>query len=164
MNKNEILQLNVLPAGKEPWLSYDDYLKLKRLFEATSLPQDEDITADSPYIYLHHFLTKVARLELPLHQATIHFNAFALIRRGYKVESITQAEYEHLRRLMNGLEQPDMDDLELYDTGGHRDLYNYLTKAMGLSVRNGRGPAWHRANDLLKKYEAENVSLSERML
>lgn len=74
---------------------------------------------------------------------------------GYKVETITQAEYEHLRQLVEGLEQPSPDDLDLYETGGHRDLYNYLTQKMGLSVQRGRGPAWHRAQALLKKYEAE---------
>lgn len=28
----------------------------------------------------------------------------------------------------------------------------YLTKAMGLSVQRGRGPAWHRAKALMEKF------------
>ena len=59
---------------------------------------------------------------------------------------------------MVGLEQPGIDDTDLYETGGHRDLYNYLTKGMGLSVQPGRGPAWHRAQALIKKYEDECVT------
>lgn len=58
---------------------------------------------------------------------------------------------------MDGLEQPTIDDTDLYDVGGHRELYNYLTKGMGISVQKGRGPAWHRANDLIEKFEAEII-------
>ena len=76
------------------------------------------------------------------------------------VENITQAEYEHLLTLMDGLEKPSIDDMDLYDTGGHRDLYSYLTKGMGLSVQPGRGPAWHRAEALIKKYETESGGTS----
>ncbi len=157
MNKAEVLQLNVLPEGKEPWLSYDNYQELRRLFETMPLPSNESAAAGSQYIYLYRFLTKVAGLELPINEAAIHFNAFALIRRGYNVEEITQEECEHLLRLMDGLEQPEAGDTDLYDTGGHRELYNYLTKGMGLSVQKGRGPAWHRANALIKKYKAGSL-------
>ncbi len=157
MNKAELLELNIIPDGKEAWLSYDNYLELKRLFDALPLPSVEGTIVDSQYNYLHRFLTEVAGLELLLNEAAIHFNAFALIRRGYQVEAITPQEYEHLHRLMDGLEQPATDDTDLYDTGGHRELHNYLTKGLGLSVQKGRGPAWHRADALLKKYEAEGV-------
>ena len=157
MNKNELLQLNVLPEGQKPWLNYDQYQTLKCLFEAVPLPSHEETTDNSDYIALHWFLTEVTGLELPLKEASIHFNAFALIRRGYQVETITPQEYAHLLRLMDGLEQPAMDDIELYDSGGHRELYTYLTKGMGLSVQKGRGSAWHRANALIKKYEAESI-------
>jgi hypothetical protein len=156
MNKADILQLNAIPDGQEAWLSYDHYLELKRLFEAVPLPSTGQTTADRPYIDLHRFLTEVAGLKLPFNEAAIHFNAFALIRRGYRVETITAEEYKQLCRLMEALEQPSMDDLDLYDTGGHRELYNYLTKAMGLSVQRGRGPAWHRAKALMEKYETDS--------
>ncbi len=69
------------------------------------------------------------------------------------VEEITAQEYDKLVQLMDGLEHPHADDLELYEFGGHRDLYDYLTKGMGLSVQKGRGPAWHRANALINKHE-----------
>jgi hypothetical protein len=102
----------------------------------------------------------VAGLELPLNEAAIHFNAFALIRRGYRIEAITPEEYKHLLRLMDGLEQPGVDDTDLYDTGRHWELYTYLTKQMGLSVQKGRGPAWHRAAALINKHETEAMNKS----
>ncbi|MCB0211613.1 MAG: hypothetical protein KDJ52_19910 [Anaerolineae bacterium] len=153
MNKAEILQLNVIPEGKAAWLSYEQYLELKRLFGAVPLPSAEETTDNFDYMALHRFLTEVAGLELALDEAAVHFNAFALIRRGYQVEAITLEEYEQLRRLTDGLEQPDSDDFDLYDTGGHRALYDYLTRRMGLPVQVGRGPAWYRAKALIDKYE-----------
>lgn len=156
MNKAEILQLNVIPDGKLAWLSYDHHLELKRLFESVALPgSNEAITANPAYLALYNFLTETAGLELPKSEAAIHFNAFALIRRGYEVEPITAEEYSHLVRLMEGLEQPAIDDIDLHDTGGHRDLYTFLTRGMGLSVQPGRGPAWHRAKTLIDKYAAD---------
>jgi len=83
----------------------------------------------------------------------IHFNAFVLIRRGYKVEEITEKEYTDLLRLMNGIEQPDPDDMELHEFGGHRNLYDYLTTNLGVSVQKGRGPVWTRARRLVEGYE-----------
>ena len=147
MNKTELLQLNVIPEGKAAWLSYEQYLRLKQLFETVSLPSLEDTTDDLAYLALYHFLTEVAGLELPRNEASIHFNGFALLRRGYKGETITLDEYEQLRRLMIGLEQPSMDDFDLYD---------YIIREMGLTVQRGRGPAWYRAKVLVEKYEADN--------
>jgi hypothetical protein len=157
MNKNEVLKLNVVPDGQEPWLSYDDYQKLKRLFETMPLPSREGGGDNHQYLHLHRFLTEAAGLALPMDEASIHFNAFALIRRGYKVEPITKQEYEQLRQLMVGLEKPEAEDPDLHDAGGHRALYNYLTRRMGLSVQPGRGPVWYRANDLIKKYESDHL-------
>lgn len=157
MNKTELLQLNVIPEGKAAWLSYEQYLRLKQLFEAVSLPSLEDTADDLAYLALYHFLTEVAGLELPRNEASIHFNGFALLRRGYKGETITLDEYEQLRRLMIGLEQPSIDDFDLYEIGGHRTLYDYITREMGLTVQRGRGPAWHRAKVLVEKYEADNL-------
>jgi hypothetical protein len=71
------------------------------------------------------------------------------------VETITPQEYDDLIRLLDGLLEPAGDDMDLYETGGHRALYEYLTRQMGLSVPAGRGPAWHRAQNLVKKHEAE---------
>jgi len=94
-----------------------------------------------------------------MNEAALHFNAFALIRRGYKVEEITAEEYEQLSTLLADVEQADIDDIELNDFGGHRDLYQMLTSKMGLSVKQGRGPVWHRARDLVERYE-KNRSLN----
>ena len=157
MNKTELLQLNVIPEGQAAWLSYDQFLRLKHLFETLPLPTSQESTDDLRYIDLYHFLTEVAELNLPCNEATIHFNAFALIRRGYRVETLTATEYRQLGRLMENLEQPTIDDLDLYDTGGHRELYTYLTQDLGLSVQPGRGPAWHRAKALRENYEADQI-------
>ncbi len=113
MNKQAVLQLNViLDGGKEAWLTYEQYLRLKQLFEALPLPDTTETTNEPRYRQLHQFLSTVAHLDLPLNEVAIHFNTFALIRRGYKVESITPAEYERLRNLMAGLEEPALDDTD----------------------------------------------------
>ncbi|HEY84319.1 MAG TPA: hypothetical protein G4N96_04290 [Chloroflexi bacterium] len=158
MNKYVLKQLNVVPEGKEPWLSYNERSRLQHLFDAVPLSDEKKNVDNFAYLELYWFLTDIAGLNLPFDEATIHYNAFVLLRRGYKVESITDAEYAQLHRLMDGLETPDIDDAALYDTGGHRALYDYLSKGLGLSVREGRGPAWHRANDLVKHYESERMS------
>ena len=150
MNNQELLKLNVVPEGKEPWLDYEAYLKLGQLFDTVN-PPDQTLI-DHNYAALYHFLVTVAGLELPVETASIHFNAFTLLRRGYKVEEITETEYKALTRLMTGLEQPDKNDMDLYETGGHRDLYTYLTRMMGLFVQPGRGPAWYRAQALIERY------------
>ena len=153
MNKDTILHLNVLPEGKEAWLSYDQYQELKQVFEAVELPSDEGDIQSEAYLKLYDFLTNVAHLSVPMKEEAIHFNAFALIRRGYKIEEITDEEYEQLLELMATADQANIDDMSLYDFGRHRDLYNFLTHKMGLSVRAGRGPVWHRAKDLLNHYQ-----------
>lgn len=146
-----LLQLNVVPEGKTAWLTFDQFQELKNLFEAVSpfLPE-----MDTAAFRLHRFLTVVARLDVPVNVEAIHFNAFVLIRRGYKVEEITEKEYQDLLRLMDGLEQPEPDDMELHEVGGHRALYNYLTTQMGISVSKGRGPVWYRAKRLMECYNS----------
>jgi len=151
MNTDTLLQLNVVPEGKEAWLSYDQYFELKRLFEAVSPLSSE---MDGTTFRVHDFLTNVAQLDVPMNVEAIHFNTFVLIRRGYKVEDITEKEYEDLLRLMDGLEQPDPDDMELHEMGGHRALYNYLTTQMGISVQKGRGPVWFRGRRLVEAYNS----------
>jgi hypothetical protein len=157
MNKSVLHQLNVIPEGMAPWLTYDQYLRLKKLFEVTPFPVDGDKTDRPAYLDLYDFLTEMAGVTLPCAEAAIHYNAFVLIRRGYQVETITPDEYDQLRHLMVDLEVPDPDDFDLYETGGHRALYNYLTQGLGLSVQAGRGPVWQRANDLRRRYEADQT-------
>lgn len=94
MNKKTVLQLNVIPEGKVAWLSYEQYQDLKRLFEAVELPSIETGIQDQAYFKLYDFLTKVAQLTVPRNEFALHFNAFALLRRGYAIEEITAAEYE----------------------------------------------------------------------
>lgn len=153
MNKEEILQLNVLPDGQEAWLSYDQYQDLKRIFERVELPSTDQAIMDRSYFPLYEFLTKTAKLPVPRNELAIHVNAFTLIRRGYNIEDITAEEYRQLLQLMAEVDPTDREDMELYEYGGHRNLYTYLTKQMGLSVEKGRGPVWHRAKALVDKYE-----------
>jgi hypothetical protein len=151
MNKLDIKKLNVVPEGKAPWLSYENYTTLGQLFDRVDPPDQPVIDGD--YAALYKFLVSVAGLELPIAADSIHFNAFTLLRRGYKVEEITETEYKDLIRLMDGVEQPDKNDMDLYDTGGHRELYDYLTRQMGLFVEAGRGPVWYRARSLIEHYD-----------
>ncbi len=59
MNKEEVLQLNVIPDGKEPWLSYDNYLELKKIFESVNVPSSNKDIVDSEYVQLDRFLRRV---------------------------------------------------------------------------------------------------------
>lgn len=138
-----------IPEGKPAWLSYDQYQRLKKLFEAAS-PAD--------FAALHHFLVKVVKVYLPKDYEVVHFNGFVLIRRGYKIEEITSQEYTDLLLLLADTAPADLDDLDLYETGQHRALYNYLTQKMGLSVIAGRGPVWYRANQLVQAHQAEHIN------
>ena len=81
-NKQDFLELNAVPEGKEAWLSYEDYLELERLFEAGDVPGPGE--PDDTYLALYDFLIRRAGLTLPKDKAAIHFNAFTLLRRGYK--------------------------------------------------------------------------------
>ena len=153
MNKETVLQLNVVPEGKEAWLSYDQYQELKAIFQDINLPSSQTTIDDKSYFKLYDFLTTIAQLPVQANEYALHFNAFALIRRGYKIEEITTREYEQLSALMMEVSQADIDDMELDDFGGHRALYRFLTNTIGLSVKQGRGPVWHRAKDLLDQYE-----------
>ena len=159
MNSEDILKLNVIPDGKEAWLSYDRYQELKTLFEAVNAPSSDKDIVDTQYFQLHHFLTNIAKLHVPSNEPTIHFNAFSLLRRGYHIEEITTEEYEQLLLMMDGVQEAHNDDMVLYEFGGHRDLYNYLTKQMGLSVQQGRGPVWHRVKALINKYVKQHDCL-----
>ncbi len=100
MSKQTLMQLNVVPEGKLPWLDYGNYLRLQRLFDALPLPDEE--AAENSFLYpeLYWFLTDIAGLTLPFDEATIHYNAFVLLRRGYKPErSITAMDTQKAKRI-----------------------------------------------------------------
>lgn len=168
MNREDILKLNVIPDGKAAWLSYDRYQELKNLFETVNTPASDKDIVDNQYLQLHHFLINIAKLPVPLNEFALHFNAFALLRRGYQIEEVTEEEYNQLLRLMDGVEEAHIDDMALYEFGGHRELYNFLTKRMGLSVKKGRGPVWYRAKALIDKHverqKITNLSLQSNIM
>lgn len=141
-------RLCVVPDGKLAWLSYKQYRRLQKLFDAVDIPTT-DPTLDSSYATLHYFLSVEAGLDIPPTQSHIHYNAFALMRRGYIKEELTATEYTQLRRLFDQATETDIDDMDLHAEGNHRALYNFLTRGLGLFVEAGRGPVWHRAKALL---------------
>jgi hypothetical protein len=153
MDKEQLLTLNAVPEGKEAWLNYQTYCTLQALFEQVDTPTSETEALSEAYLKLYTFLTQKADIRPAKTAPAIHFNAFTLLRRGYKVEEITAAEYQTLQALMTEAAEADLADMDLYAFGHHRDLYNYLRQKMGLFVEAGRGPVWHRAKVLLEKYE-----------
>jgi hypothetical protein len=158
MNSAEVVAtLNHIPDGKTAWLSHLQYLELGKLLDSVEPPAPSHIQLSEAYFHLHRFLSEKANLTIPETEVAIHFNAFALLRRGYKIEDITEAEYKKLVALMDGIEQPERDDMNLYETGSHRALYEYLVKGLGLVVLPGRGPAWHRAKKLMAHYESQQM-------
>jgi len=151
--KKIVEELNRVKDGPA-WLSYTHYRKLVASFEAVSVPDDEPMTPE--YLALHEFLVDVAKLtDLPSTKRHTHFNAWALMRRGYKPEELTETEYKGLKALFEIAQPADEDDLELHEEGTHRAIYAYLTKAIGLDVVAGRGPVWHRARKLIEAYEGK---------
>ena len=154
MNKKDLLQLNVVPDNETAWLNYDQYQALIEMFERVKTPSDDTTILDVDYVQLYDFLTNTAKLQVPMNEPAIHFNAFTLIRRGYKIEEVTAEEYHQLLALMADVDRAEIADMNLAEYGGHRALYEYLTQRMGLSVKAGRGPVWHRAKALAEQYQA----------
>ena len=72
-----------VPEGKEAWLSNDQYLELKRLFDQVS-PFASEMDGEAFSLYDFFDECNVAKLNAPMTIDSIHFNAFVLIRRGYK--------------------------------------------------------------------------------
>ena len=79
-------------------MSYSDYLELDALFQAVGMPLSDDESIRPVFANLHDFLAHTAKLAVPKSEAAIHFNAFVLLRRGYKVEELTGAEHQKLSR------------------------------------------------------------------
>lgn len=86
MNKRDLLRLNTVPEGKAAWLSREQHDELRRLFDALPLPETQTAEAAMAYARMHSFLNHIAQVSVLDDQAAIHFNAFVLIRRGFKVE------------------------------------------------------------------------------
>lgn len=152
MDKEALLKLNRVPDGKPPWLDYKAFRRLQQLFERLTSPAEMGGLGSEDYYRMHDFLIDVAGIAIPEMQEAVHLNAFILIRRGYRVEEITEAEHERLLQLLEGTEIAALDDVELYDFGNHRSLYTYLSEGLGIYVEPGRGPVWHRAQQLVDHY------------
>ena len=151
-SKDALQKLNCIPEGMPAWLDYKAYRRLKALFEALDPPADSAGLNTEAYLRLHDFLLDAAGIKVPAAQDAVHYNAFVLLRRGYRNEELTENEFLALSTLMNGTEPADPDDMELYDFGNHRQLYEYLTKGLGVFVEAGRGPVWHRAQKLIEHH------------
>jgi hypothetical protein len=151
-SKDALQKLNCIPEGKPAWLDYKAYRRLKALFETLEPPTDSAGLNTEAYLRLHDFLLDAAGIEVPSAQDAVHYNAFVLLRRGYRTEEITENEYRQLSHLMKGTEPADPDDMDLHDFGNHRQLYDYLTEGLGVFVEAGRGPVWHRSQKLLEHH------------
>lgn len=156
--KNDLLKWNRVPDGKPAWLTYSQHRELKRLFESVNPDSDNALHTTAAFAKLQDFLLNVANVDVPDDDRAIHFNAFILLRRGYRVEAITEREYHRLSQLMEQAEQPDADDMKLHEAGTHRALYEYIKRQLGLDVEAGRGPAWYRAKRLMETYEESKTS------
>jgi len=73
----------------------------------------------------------------------------------FRITDITDRQAAELLTLMVDMEEPAPGDDHLYPTGAHRDLYNYLTRQMGLSVSAGRRTVWEAGTNLLLDYTAQ---------
>ena len=80
-------------------------------------PPSKGIAVSPEYANLHDFLIQIAKLDVPLNEQSIHVNAWVLSNRGYKIEELTEAEYQELSKLMEGTAEAEMDDLVLHDFG-----------------------------------------------
>ncbi len=90
MTQQELLQQNAVPEGKPAWLSHGQHNELRRLFEALPSPATQSAEAEIAYARMHHFLVEIAQVNVPDDKAAIHFNAFVLIRRGFRVDTASQ--------------------------------------------------------------------------
>ena len=159
-----VTTLSCMPKGAPAWLTYDQYQILKSLYATLENPLTETGPLSLNYVSTHHFLSSVAKLDVPETTASIHFNAFALLRRGYKQEELTEAEYCKLHSLMERAEKPDIDDMDLHAEGTHRAIYNYLVRDLSLSVAKGRGPVWHRVKLLMVAHKKRQVNLMSQAI
>jgi hypothetical protein len=158
-----VTTLNRVPNGVSAWLTYDNYQVLRSLYAALENPLTETGPLSVNYVAMHIFLSRVAKLDVPETAAAIHFNAFAVLRRGYVQEELTESEYRKLKQLLDGAESPDIGDMLLHEEGTHRAIYTYLTRGLSLSVAKGRGPAWHRATKLINAYEKRHGDALQRV-
>ena len=149
--ESKVLELNVVPEGTEAWLSYAAYRQLqKRLHDLSGEDQ-------GAYAALAHFLIEMGKLPLEMSASdeTIRFNAYTLLKRGYKIEPLNRQDYTELKALFLQAEPADVEDMDLHETGSHRSLYEMLTRKLGLDVEAGRGPVWHRAKRLLNHHGSQ---------
>lgn len=160
MDKAALLELNRVPAGVPAWLDYKAFRTLQTLFEGLPAPSETDGLGEEGYLRLHDFLVEIAGLAVPETQASVHLNAFTLIRRGYRAEELTKAEFKGLQELLEGTEAPDPDDLERAEFGAQRALSAFLTAELNVYVEPGRGPVWQRANELVRQHELRRANRS----
>ena len=60
------------------------------------------------------------------------------------------SEYKMLSAIFDECDYAHPDDMQLFESGNHRHMYNYLC-SVGVYVTPGRGPVYHAAAELLKE-------------
>jgi len=66
---------------------------------------------------------------------------------------ITPGERQRLGELLAAADYAHPDDPELFETGPHRALFNYLHQQMGIDVVAGRGPVYAKARELVGHFD-----------
>lgn len=79
-------------------------------------------------------------------------------------EILDLAEYELLYKLFAFCDYCDPDDNDLHDTGAHRELFDCIRTGFGIDVKEGRGPAYHKAASLLKLNKKYRASLIQTII
>lgn len=146
------IQLQALPAlhvpdGRAAWVHYLEYQAIGRAFDELT----DSTVADAVAL-----VQRVAGVELPSDFATVHFNLWALLRRGYWTPDMTSAQCERLRQILELTNPTDEDDdTPLAAEGSHRALYVFLVRELGERIPETRGAVYAVASAYLRKCTAE---------
>lgn len=144
----DVKQLPALyvPDGRPAWVHYLDYQAIGQAFDDLTPDTVPDAVA---------LVRRAAGIELPHDFDAVHFNLWALLRRGYWTPELTNAQQETLARLF-ALTNPtdEDDDTPLAPEGSHRALHTFLTRELGERIPQTRGATYAVASAYLRKTPA----------
>jgi hypothetical protein len=139
---NQLPVLHV-PDGRPAWVHYLDYQAIGQAFDGLTPDTVPDAVA---------LVRRAADLELPPDFDTVHFNLWALLRRGYWTPDLTDTQRDTLARLFALTNATDEDDdTPLAPEGSHRALHTFLTHELGERIPQTRGATYAVASAYLRK-------------
>jgi hypothetical protein len=106
-------------------LKYTEYRKLQSAFEKFT-PENES-------------------------EQIIHRFVWDVLRQGYEVEELTKGETHKLFAKTAACEPVEFSDEIMHGFGPHRELYDFITSELNLTVEPKRGHVYRRATLLLEK-------------